>query len=284
MSQPEDSVPFFSAPFGRKFQSVSSTRYIWDNIKRGDDQYVIIQRTFSGEGVFNWEGRNWPVPPDHAFIALVPEQSRYYFPTSAKTPWEFAWINIYGWQGVELFRHLRQLHGPVLPLPAPSRAAALYRDLVAQAEKRRILDPHDASVTCYTFLMEWAKQLKPSHARIDPAESIARICRARFREPLNIKELASEAGLSREHLTRLFTERMGVSPARYLRDLRTGAALEMLATGEITLKEVSLRCGFVTPRALNRALATAKSSPHPSRGNARQKARGARRRASRERR
>lgn len=280
MATLDDSLLRLSAPFGNAFQRVNSTRYVWDSARRGEDQYVILQRTFSGEGVFTWEGRNWPVPPEHAFIALVPEQSVYYFPSDAPEPWEFSWMNIYGPLAVTLFRDLRHSHGPVLPLPRQSHAAVLYRHLVAQAEKRTVLDPYDASLACYTFLMEWAKQLKPSHTRADPAETVARICRARFREPLNIKELAVETGLSREHLTRLFTGRMGVAPARYLRDLRTQAAREMLAAEDIPLKEIALRCGFVTPRALNRALAAAKSSPHRAPGNARQKATAAPRRAS----
>lgn len=85
-------------------------------------------------------------------------------------------------------------------------------------------------------------------------EAVARICRARFREPLGIKELAAHAGLSREHLTRIFTERTGISPARHLRQLRVAAAREMLDHSGMTLKETALRCGFPSAKSLQHAL------------------------------
>jgi len=280
MPESNDSVLWMSAPFGQVGQRVNSARYHWDSSQRGEDQYVILQRTISGEGVFTWEGRNWPVPPGHAFVALVPEQSAYHFPAAAAEPWEFSWINLYGALALMLFRELRRMHGPVLPLPRRTRAAALFEHLTAQAARRDTLEPHDASLACYTFAMEWARQLKPSFRKADPVETITRICQSRFREPLGIKELAGETGLSREHLTRIFTEQTGISPARYLRDLRTQAAREMRETENLPLKEVALRCGFASPRALNRALAGGKSSPRPGPGSARRKARKARPRAS----
>lgn len=253
----ENSLLRIAATFGCTRQRVSSSRYHWDSSQRGEAQYVILQRTISGEGVFTWEGRSWPVPAEHALISLVPEQSSYHYPASATEPWVFSWLNLYGPLAAMLFRDLRQMHGPVLPLPRRSQAAAAFEHLTAKAAKRDILEPHEASLECYAFLMEWARQLKePSNKKTDPVETITRICQSRFREPLSIKELAMETGLSREHLTRVFTERTGISPARYLRGLRVQSAREMLDNGgTISLKETALRCGFPSSRALNRALA-----------------------------
>lgn len=284
MADLENSFLRISATFGCVRQRVSSARYHWDSSQRGEEQYVILQRTISGEGVFTWEGRNWPVPPEHAFVSLVPEQSSYHYPGSAAEPWVFSWLNLYGPLAAMLFRDLRQMHGPVLPLPRRSQAAAAFEHLTAQAAKRDILEPHDASLACYAFLMEWSKQLKPSHKKADPAETITRICQARFREPLSIKELATETGISREHLTRIFTDRTGISPARYLRDLRVRAARQMMETDNLPLKEVAMRCGFVSPRALNRALAGGRYSPRPVPDSGRPQARATRRPASRGRR
>ena len=101
--------------------------------------------------------------------------------------------------------------------------------------------------------MEWKRVLDRPAGR-DPVETAKRICHTRYREPVAIKELALQTGLSREHLTRLFTEKVGSSPARYLRELRLEAVREFVATSSGTMKEAALRCGFPSAKALRRAL------------------------------
>jgi len=104
--------------------------------------------------------------------------------------------------------------------------------------------------------MEWTRQLThPTQTDHDPVKTAMAICQSRFREPLGTKELAAETGLSREHLSRLFSERTGVSPGSYLRQLRVNAARQMLKERNLLLKEIALRCGFPSVRSLQRALA-----------------------------
>jgi AraC-like DNA-binding protein len=247
-------LSLMSAPFGHRKQRINSTRYYWDNSARHGD-YVILQRTISGYGGFRLDGREYEVPAGHAFIAIAPEPSAYYYPPGAGQPWELTWLNFYGRLSVELCADIRRRFGPVLPLDEHSAAGIAFEALVTQREQRVAQDPLDASLAIYRFLLEWTRELTaPSREALDPVEIVAHICQARFREPIGTKELAAEAGLSREHLSRLFTERKGLSPGRYLRGLRVRAAQEMLANGRTPLQEVALRCGFPSIRSLNRAL------------------------------
>jgi AraC-like DNA-binding protein len=254
MEDPSEPLLLMSAPFGQRLQRVNSTRYHWDSRTRVGN-YVILQRTISGSGCLELDGVVHEVPPGHAFVAIVPENGAYYYPAGAGQPWEFTWLNFYGRLGVELCRDLRRRYGPVLPLGEHSAAWVEFQGLVALSGQRTVQDSQDTSLAIYRFILEWTRELSaPRREQLDPVETAALICRTRFREPLGTKELATQAGLSREHLTRLFTERLGTSPARYLRALRVRAAREMLATGTAPLQEVALRCGFPSIRALHRAL------------------------------
>ncbi|CAN5374998.1 hypothetical protein BH09VER1_BH09VER1_06300 [soil metagenome] len=256
MDLPANNFLTITTPFGVPRERRSSARYFWDNSQRGNGDFVIIQKSLSDHGVFTWEGKSWEVPAEHAFIAIVPEHSAYGYPTDTKVPWEFSWLNLYGPLGTRLSRELRSLFGPVLPLPSRSPAGQAFDVLIGKARQRTAIDPFDLSQGCYGFLMEWARQLSdPSLSNRDPVDAASRICQTRFREPLSVKELAWETGISREHLTRLFTERHGLSPARYLRQLRTEEARRMRLTLGTSLKEAALRCGFPSARALSRALA-----------------------------
>jgi AraC-like DNA-binding protein len=270
-----------SLPFGCKEERVTSPRYVWSSRERGTDQFVIIQRSISGAGAFVWEGRTFPVPENHAFIATIPEDSTYFYPPAHKAAWRFSWLNFYGSLAVSLCQNLRRQYGPVLPLSRRSPAGSAFDALVQQGESRAPADLHDTSLACYAFLMEWARQLsRPGQAHPDPVETAVRICRTRFREPLGVKELAAESGISREHFTRLFAEKTGSPPALFLRELRAAAAVAMMKDGTVSLKEAALRCGFASPRALNRALAARKSSARPAPDASLPGARGRRQRPS----
>lgn len=249
-------LPLMSAPFGRSVEAVQSARYVWDSARRNPSQFVIIQWTRSGEGRFAWEGGAHPVPAGHAFVALVPEASRYFFPRGSRKAWTFSWLNLYGGFAREICRDLRRAFGPVLPLPPRSPAALAFARLVEWAEARRFPDRFEVSREAYAFLMEWARQLdQPAGREDDPVEAVEQIFRARFREPWGIKEIAGETGLSREHLTRLFAARKGISPARYLRGLRAEEARRLIRQGRATLGEAALRSGFPSVRSMKCALA-----------------------------
>lgn len=65
-----------------------------------------------------------------------------------------------------------------------------------------------------------------------------------FAEPLDLTRLAREAGVSKFHFAKLFRERVGTSPHRYLVDLRMIAARRMLDATELTIAEVAVKCGY----------------------------------------
>ncbi len=245
-----------SAPFGEVSQTVNSPRYSWDNARRGDGLFVILQWTLEGFGAFSLEGKTWPLSSGEVFIALAPEESSYFFPKHAAEPWRFAWLNFYGPFATTLIRQFRDAHGPVLPLAPHSVAGGMFLRLADAAQKRTFPDIYEASTACYAFLMEWTRQLtRPADQDNDRVEAAITFCRSRFREPLGIKELAAAADLTREHLTRIFTARTGIPPGRYLRNLRVEAARQMLESHDAQLKEVALRCGFTSVRSLSHALA-----------------------------
>ena len=65
--------------------------------------------------------------------------------------------------------------------------------------------------------------------------------------------MARRAGLSARQVTRLFAEEVGITPARYVEQVRLEAARAMLETGDDTLDLVARRAGFGSPESLRRA-------------------------------
>jgi transcriptional regulator GlxA family with amidase domain len=69
--------------------------------------------------------------------------------------------------------------------------------------------------------------------------------RAHMREKLTVEQLAASAGLSPSRFAHLFREQVGVSPVRYLLQLRMDRARALLERTSLSVTEVRLRVGCV---------------------------------------
>ena len=250
-SPPAD-IAFFM-PYLKEKQTVTTPRYRWNCFDRGAEPFVILQWTLSGEGIYENRSGAQRVPKDHAFLAVVPERSSYYYPSDAREPWVFTWINWYGAFACEIFQQFQTRFGPVIPLSSRGAAAAALRRLMAIAADPTVQERSGASLPSYAFALEWWREAAaPAGGSENRLARAVQFCRQHFREPLGVKEIAHEAGMSREHFTRLFVGEMSQPPAAFLRELRVSEAATLLRETELPLREVAMRSGFYSTRHLMR--------------------------------
>jgi len=65
--------------------------------------------------------------------------------------------------------------------------------------------------------------------------------------------MARRAGISARHVTRLFDDEVGTTPARYVEQVRMEAAQAMLEAGDETVEAIARRTGFGSAETLRRA-------------------------------
>ncbi|MEV1011962.1 DJ-1/PfpI family protein [Streptomyces sp. NPDC049881] len=73
-------------------------------------------------------------------------------------------------------------------------------------------------------------------------------------DDLSPSALAARLGVTPRHLTRLFTDHLGVTPARAVRAARAEAAVHLLRTSSLPLAAVARRCGFGSEATLRQVL------------------------------
>lgn len=247
----DESELLLSLPYAQGREIVNSSRYQWDCFNRGKVPFVILQFTLKGRGCFSLQGRTHEVPAGSAFLSLVPEQSRYFYPPDSNEPWVFCWLNFYGALSLDLWGRLRERFGPVIHLPLRSAVAMQLASLAKRVADRKFADRYEASAEAYAFYTNcWREVAQPGREQADPVAAVLQICRNHFRDPISVKELASQSNLSREHFSRVFKNSQGVSPAAFLRKQRLLAAAEMLRSTSLPVREVALRTGFYSSRHL----------------------------------
>ncbi|KZN35414.1 GlxA family transcriptional regulator [Pseudoalteromonas luteoviolacea] len=71
-------------------------------------------------------------------------------------------------------------------------------------------------------------------------------------KPLSLEMLADEASLSPRHFRRVFKDKVGVSPMRFVQRLRLEKAKDLLCNSELSVVQISSRIGFGSPSLLTR--------------------------------
>jgi AraC-like DNA-binding protein len=67
-----------------------------------------------------------------------------------------------------------------------------------------------------------------------------------YAEPIDVRELATGAGYSREHFIRAFREAYGETPGRYRTRRRVERACELLRSANLTVTEICHLVGFTS--------------------------------------
>jgi len=91
-------------------------------------------------------------------------------------------------------------------------------------------------------------QRSEMHARLGvdspKLAAIVRRMEASIEQPLEVRQLAAEVGISARQVERLFREQMGLSPKSYYRRIRLEAARTLLRQTIHSILNVALQCGF----------------------------------------
>jgi transcriptional regulator GlxA family with amidase domain len=99
---------------------------------------------------------------------------------------------------------------------------------------------------------QFSAQLATQQADRVPLREVQRFIVEHPHEDLSTEVLARRAIMSLRHFTRCFREQVGVSPARYVEEIRLEAARRRLAESQDGLERVASQCGFGSAESLRR--------------------------------
>jgi AraC family transcriptional regulator len=137
-----------------------------------------------------------------------------------------------------------------------------FADPAINAVCRSLVDAvHDGAPGLYadTAALFLAKHLLSPHSGTDPLaeeenrsgpisdQRLARVMeymKVNYARSLSIEDLSHEAGISKFHFVTVFRKKVGVTPHRYLTDLRLNKAASLLQKSRSTIEQVARACGY----------------------------------------
>ncbi len=233
-----------------------STAYSWDGLRRGEQNVVIVQLTTGGFGALDWEDEApRRLTAGQCFIVTVPHRHRYYLPADSSF-WEFSYLCLTGPEALRLADMIIRQHGPVLdlsPIPAlPARS--LIEQALDEIAAGNLTSPWRASSMACRVIFALAEHAldQPGRAPVSSGQSSGNLatearsyCLARLAQNLGVEDLARHFGLSVYHFSRRFRAETGLSPRRFMEELRLGEAMKRLRLNrEKSVKEIAAQCGF----------------------------------------
>jgi AraC-like DNA-binding protein len=245
--------PAWWTPLNAYFGSVETRThqhgYYLDGLKRlgpRDQPVVFFQFTLAGFGHFESHGRPpQRIGPGKSFFAVLPSQHRYYLP-EASPGWTFGWIGLYHPYLVRRLARQVASTGAVVDTPPNSPLISRALRLVRGAFRKDYRDRF--AVERELFELTLAFERLAQQARAEASEPLLDDLRSRIvaepRRHVGVEALAAEHGLSRSAFSHFFRARTGLSPARFMTEVRVQQAEHLLTTTRLTLERIARECGF----------------------------------------
>ena len=240
-----------SAFFGSIETRTDPSSYSWDGMKRlgrTEAPLFAFQLTLAGWGHFQLHGESpRRVPPGTAFIALIPSRHRYYLPDDSPG-WTFGWISTH--HPYLLARMAKQVEatGPLVEVAPDGPLAAIAVRLMRGAIKKDFRDRQETELALFEFLVALERTVQQARDSSSESQRLLEAVRSRvlasLPKSLDVHALAAEYGMSRTHFSHFFRARTGLTPARFVTDVRIHQATHMLLTTRAPLKQIADACGF----------------------------------------
>lgn len=204
------------------------------------DQIVLPRR-----GVLEMEidGKGGRVDPGRA--AVVPPGARHAFAASGENLFVVADI---GGALMKPFERLRET--PFAPVTGAVRGLLDY----LAGEAPGAIDGGVASLWTPLLL----RGLSAAPINIDPRLArAAALIETRYAQPLTVRELAAEAGMSQSRFFARFAEAYGTTPRGALSDARLRAAQRLLSDSNLSIAEIAVRTGHGDQSGLTKRMKAA---------------------------
>lgn len=215
--------------------NTSAWRNHWDNLPYG---FFSLIFTISGEAEYQFSDRILrPGPNDVMFL------DNY-------TPFRFSIPeHDYSCYAINYVADSGFITSPAIFTPqAPEKYIAIFHEMIACFSNK--IPGYELLTTAALLRLLAAIKYDDSlvatpQSKMDKAVFAIDYMKAHFMDSqLSVEQIAEQMQISTSYLRRIFDEVCGISPNRYIKDLRINHAIDLLHLSNLTIAEIGRQCGF----------------------------------------
>jgi len=199
-----------------------------------------------------------PVPRGSALLFAYGEDTGYGLPPEATQTYRSRYVCLRGAGLAEHWTAVRQEYGSILQLGSNRVIPETLVRLIDMARPHRAASPSTQAALVYSFVMQIFDHARASHSReLSPVERAVAALRDAPLTAWSLKEVAATYGVSREHLSRVFHDLTGHTPAAYVRRARLRRARWLIENTPLPISEIARQAGYASPHTLARQIKSA---------------------------
>ena len=178
---------------------------------------------------------------EHDILVMCPGERIFY---TTETNWSIQWVGLYG-DTVKKYMDLLGISGN-----SPILKCSLWKELEITLEKIYNLSDDlslSSNLSLSGLIFEFFSILFKSanhKEKIDYVTYAINIIDYNFNTDISVNALAEKLQINISHLSRLFTNKMGISPKQYILNKKIDRAIELLTSTNASVKEISNSVGI----------------------------------------
>lgn len=218
--------------------------YFWNNRNR-KNKHSILQYTLDGFGELEIKGKKYLINKNEAFFIDIPNESSYYLPKESKK-WKVFYFEL-SKEILPLLHQIYILNGPILYFNNNSQILSKMFKILYKAKNNDLNDIYINAKITHSFMIDLIIYLSKSKKYIPLKISKCKkyIEENYFNQMINLDFLSNYTNLTKFHLTREFEKYIGITPIKYLNEIRLKKSIELLISKpELNLNKIANNIGF----------------------------------------
>ncbi|EHK2327836.1 MAG: AraC family transcriptional regulator [Clostridium perfringens] len=225
-------------------QGIPGLGYNYEVLKNAVIHYVT-----KGYGTFKFNGKVYNLKKGDIFILLKGMQVEYV--ASIDDPWEYYWIGFSGSNANEYLNRTSITNSCVANCEENSKIPQIILNMCEisktynPSKSDDILLLKELYSLLYALIEEFPKPFeykdKELHTYIQDALNFIN---SNYMHSITVQEIADYVNLSRSYLYKMFIKNLGISPQRYLINLRMYKATLLLKSTKLPIGEVASSVGY----------------------------------------
>ena len=208
----------------------------------------LIMTTISGKGVLEYCGEKYSILPKTVMFIDCKEYQNYYTDANAGK-WEMLWVHLNG-NNIKPYyeKFLEKNSGSNVAVLSDNNNICEIIDNIISVSENYTKDSDSeiiANSLLHSLLSECIIKSGTDIASApDFINQSAYYLRHHYSEEIDLDFLAKEFNISKFHLQRTFKQVFGISPAKYLTNIRINHAKRMLRGTTLSVNEISEQIGM----------------------------------------
>ncbi len=233
-----DSMEHFEMVVNMHYPALNPIQLGWDNVKSGGSygpavrEYWLLHYVVSGCGVFKTENNTYKIKSGEIFV--IPPFAETYYEADKTDPWEYIWVGFTTDMSLP-----EEVLTPVIKCNGAGKIFDMMRD------SRNMLDGKSAYLSgCLWQLFSLILENKNQEYKADYIEKAISYMNTEYIKNIKISDISEMLNIDRCYFSYVFKKQLGVSPMKYLTELRLTKAAELITVYDKSPSTAAASVGY----------------------------------------